>query len=510
MSKGCVYLVGAGPGDPGLITVRGRELLAEADIVIYDYLASPGLLACARPDAELIYVGKKAGAHTLKQEEINDLLVERAGAGAMIVRLKGGDPFVFGRGGEEALDLVAAGIDFEVVPGVTAGVAAAAYAGIPVTHRHVAGALGLITGHEAPDKAESDLDFQAMANWKGTLAFYMGVRNLGNICGALMAHGLDGDTPAALIRWGTTPRQRVVTGVVGDLAERVQAAGLKPPALIVIGQVVSLRAKLNWFERRPLFGRRIVVTRARTQASKLTDQLARLGAEVVELPTIRIEPPDDPAALREAIASLSSFDWVVLTSVNAVAALMEAIDAAGLDSRALAGVRVCAIGPSTAARLGQSGLRPDAIPPAFRGDAVCEALAALGPLDGARVLYPRTDIAPRELPDDLASRGAVVTEAVAYRTVPEAVDADRLDELFGPDGVDWVTFTSSSTVTNLLKSVSADRLRSCGARTASIGPATSRTLREHGFDPTVEASAHTIAGLVEAILESERPGGRSS
>lgn len=507
MSKGRVYLVGAGPGAPGLITVRGRQLLGEADVVVYDYLSSPRLLALARPDAERIYVGKKAGAHTLKQEEINQLLVDRAAAGATVVRLKGGDPYVFGRGGEEALYLVAAGIEFEVVPGVTAAVAAAAYAGIPVTHRGLSGALGLITGHETSDKPESDQDFQAMADWKGTLAFYMGVSNLGRICEALMERGMDGATPAALIRWGTTAAQQVVTGTVADLARRVEAAGLKPPALIVIGEVVTLREKLNWFERRPLFGKRIVVTRARAQASKLTDRLAALGADVRELPMIRIDPPDDPAPLAETVASLSGFDWVVFTSVNTVASFFSALGDSGLDSRALAGRRVCAIGPSTANRLGEFGIRPDVVPAVFRSDAVCDVLAAVAPVDGAQVLYPRANIAPRDLPDELIARGAKLTEVVAYCTAPETVDADEADEIFAPGQVDWITFTSSSTVENLLAAVSADRLKASGARTASIGPATSTTLRKLGFEPTIEAETHTIPGLVAAILKLDAAGG---
>ena len=502
MSQGRVYLVGAGPGDPGLITVRGRDLIARADVVVYDYLSSPRLLEGIRPDAERIYVGKQAGAHTLSQDEINKLLVAKAAEGATVVRLKGGDPFVFGRGGEEALALVQAGIGFEVVPGVTAGIAAAAYAGIPATHRGMAASLALITGHEAPGKSESDLDFETLAKWTGTLAFYMGVRNVGRICQALMDHGMDGATPAALIRWGTTPRQQVVTGTVGDIAERVRAAGLKPPALIVIGEVVGLREDLSWFERRPLFGRRIIVTRARRQASRLSDRLQELGAEVLELPTIRIESPQDPAPLEQAAQSASSFDWTVFTSVNAVDALFGALDRAGLDSRAIGGCKVCAIGPSTAQRLGRFGIRPDLQPPAFNSAAVCDALAGACDLRGARILYPRADIAPRDLPDALASRGADVTDVVAYRTVPEPVDPDTFDELFA-DGVAWITFTSSSTVRNFFDAVPPGRLDPAAVRAASIGPATSRTLGEFGVTPAVEADTHTIAGLVDAIIESE-------
>jgi len=503
MKAGRVYLVGAGPGDPGLITVRGRELLAAADVIVYDHLASPKLLEWARPEAERIHVGKRAGAHTLSQDEINELLIAKAGGGAAVVRLKGGDPFVFGRGGEEALALAKAGIDFEVVPGVTAGVAAA-YAGIPATHRGLSAGLALITGHEAPGKDESDLDFALLAKWPGTLAFYMGVRNVDRICRELMANGMDGKTPAAMIRWAATPRQQVVAGTVADLAERVRRAQLTPPALIVIGRVVALREELAWFERRPLLGRRVVVTRARRQASRLAERLEGLGAEVIELPTIRIDPPEDPAPLARAVRSVGSFDWIVFTSVNAVDAVFEAMDSAGLDARALAGCKVCAIGPATADSLAQRGIRPDLLPPSFDGKALCQALAAGGKLAGARVLCPRSDIATPDLPEALAGAGAEVTDVVAYRTAAEAVEPAAIDEL--PAGPAWITFTSSSTVRNFF-AAGGGRIDPAKVKAASIGPATSKTLREFGVAPAVEADPHTIDGLTDAILAAEAPGG---
>ena len=354
MSAGRVYLIGAGPGDPGLLTLRGKALLARADVVVYDYLVSPRLLEYAPARAERIYVGKRAGAHTLSQEEINRLLVERAGSGATVARLKGGDPFVFGRGGEEALALVDAGIPFEVVPGVTAGIAAPAYAGIPVTHRQLASGVGLLTGHEAPDKEESSLDWRALANWKGTLSFYMGTENLSPICEKLVAEGLDPQTPAAAIRWGTTPSQRVVTATVKTLAAAAQSAGLEPPVMIVIGRVVALREKLNWFERRPLFGRRIVVTRARAQASEFAALLEEQGAEVIELPTFRIEPPADPGPLKESVARAGEkFDWIAFTSVNAVDAFFGALSR-GRPGRPRAGA---AAGSRRSARRRRSGWR---------------------------------------------------------------------------------------------------------------------------------------------------------
>ncbi len=508
MSDGCVYLVGAGPGDPGLLTLRGREVLSQADVVVYDHLAPVSLLNHAPPEAERIYVGKQASAHTLSQEDIESLLVRLGREGKCVVRLKGGDPFVFGRGGEEALALVEANVAFEVVPGITAGIAAAAYAGIPVTHRELASNFGMVTGHEAPDKEGSDLDFHALADWKGTLAFYMGVKNLEAICASLMANGLDGQTPVAVIHWGTTSRQRVVTGVVQDIAAATKQADIKPPALVVVGKVVSLREKLNWFERRPLFGRRIVVTRARRQASQLATRLAQLGADVIELPTIRIEPPEDLSPLDEAARNLASFDWIVLTSVNGVDAFFAALDRVGLDSRALATNKICVIGPATAERLAQFGIRPDAQPARFVSAAIIETLAAIEDLKGRRVLCPRADVAPNDLIEDLTARGAIATEIVAYRTLPEDHDSERAAELFASGEIHWITFTSSSTVKNFFSLVRPEQLASCQARLASIGPVTSQTIREFGLQPSVEAKSHTISGLIDAILEAKRPGGK--
>jgi len=504
MSAGRVYLIGAGPGDPGLLTLRGKTLLARADVVVYDYLVSPRLLDYAPARAERIYVGKRAGAHTLSQEEINRLLVERAQSGAVVARLKGGDPFVFGRGGEEALALSDAGISFEVVPGVTAGIAAPAYAGIPVTHRQLASGVGLLTGHETPDKEESSLDWSALANWKGTLSFYMGTENLSPICDKLVAEGLDPQTPAAAIRWGTTPSQRVVTATVKTLAAAAQSAGLEPPVMIVIGRVVALRDKLNWFERRPLFGRRVVVTRARAQASEFVALLEEQGAEVIEFPTLRIEPPEDPRPLKESAARAGGrFDWIAFTSVHAVEALFGALSDIGLDSRALAGSRVAAIGPATAERLAQFGIRADVQPGTFTTADVVAALASTGDLKGRRVLCPRSDIAPPELTDALRERGAEVTEVIAYRTLPDDSSAAHVKELLGRGEVHWLTFTSSSTVRHFCSAVGPQGLVSSGLKVASIGPATSATLREFGLSSVVEAKEHTIPGLLNAIIQSE-------
>ncbi|HUU58621.1 MAG TPA: uroporphyrinogen-III C-methyltransferase, partial [Phycisphaerae bacterium] len=505
-SGGCVYLVGAGPGDPGLITVRGRDLLSQADVVVYDRLVAPRLLECARPDAELIYAGKQPGTRAMSQEQINELLISRARGGAGVVRLKGGDPFVFGRGGEEALALAEAGIRFEVVPGVTAGVAAPAYAGIPVTHRMMAGSFAMATGQEATDKDAPDLDYDALARWKGTLEFYMGVRNLEPICKALMDHGLSGETPAAVIQWGTTPRQHVIAGPLHTLPSLAAEADVTPPAMIIIGEVVRLRERLAWFERRPLFGRRVVVTRARAQASGLAAKLESLGAEVVEMPTIRIEPAEDPAALLKAVGELDSFDWIVFTSVNAVDALSAAIEQAGLDSRALHGSRICAIGPATAERLGRFGLRADAQPEKFATAEIVNTLVAIQDLTGARVLCPRSDVAPADLADALTARGALVRAVTAYRTVPDCTGAERVAEMLANDETHWITFTSSSTVRNFFRAVAPEAVRSSGARLASIGPATSAALAEVGFAPSIEADPHTTDGVVDAILTQEAAG----
>ena len=503
MSEARVYLVGAGPGDPGLVTLRGREVLALADVVVYDALISKRLLDHAPAEAERIYVGKRAAQHTLSQEGINALLVEKARAGATVVRLKGGDPYVFGRGGEEALALVEAGIDFQVVPGVTAAIAAPACAGIPVTHRHMASGVALVTGHEADDKADSALDWDALARWPGTLVFYMGVKNLAAISANLIAHGRSAETPAAAVRRGTTPRQQTITGTLATLPQAAEQAGLEPPAVILVGDVVTLRDRLQWFERRPLFGRRIVVTRARAQASELAKRLEAAGAETLEAPAIRIEPPDDPAPLQTAALHAASFHWIVFTSVNGVEAYFEALADAGLDARALAAARIATIGPATAERLARFGLRPDLQPETFTGAAVAEALAATGNLAGLRILLPRADIAPKELPKALAAQGAEVHQVVAYRTAPDTASCDVVAEALEADEIDWLTFTSSSTVGNFIGVVGKDRVCASRARIASIGPTTSATLRGAGLEPTVEADPHTIPGLVDAIVSCE-------
>ncbi len=497
MSRGVVFLVGAGPGDPGLITVRGLEALRTAEVVVFDALANPRLLREARADAELISVGKRGGCHTMKQEEINALLVAKGNEGKRVCRLKGGDPFVFGRGGEEALALAEAGVPFEVVPGVTAGIAAPAYAGIPVTHRGLASSVAFVTGHEDPTKESSDIAWDKLATGVGTLVFYMGVKNLSHIVEQLTSNGLAPETPAAVIQWGTAPQQLTATGTLANIAER--AAGMEAPAVLVVGKVAALRKELAWFERRPLFGRRIVVTRARAQASELCQQLEALGAEVVEMPTIRIEPPSDWAPLDQAIAELAAFDWVLFTSVNGVDGFFARLAAAGKDARALP--RVAAIGPATAERLAGHGIRPDCQPDRFTGAELVAALAARESLSGKRVLLPRAADVPETVRTGLEAAGAVVREVDAYRTIVGGqADEETLRRVLAGE-VDAVTFTSSSTVRGFVDALGRERLAALpsSVRLVSIGPVTTATARELGLAIAAEAEAHTIAGLVAAL-----------
>lgn len=506
MKNGMVYLVGAGPGDYKLITVKGLEAIAKADCLVYDRLADDRLLAHARADAELIYVGKASSEHTLRQEEINALLVAKAREGKTVVRLKGGDPFVFGRGGEEALELVAAGIAFEVVPGVTSAVAVPAYAGIPVTHRGIATSFAVITGHEDPTKGESSLRWDKLAQGADTLVFLMGVENLPYITAKLIEHGRSPATPAAVIRWGTKPEQEALVTTVGAAAEDVAKNGLKPPAIFIVGEVVGLRDKLAWFDRRPLFGRRVLVTRAREQASSLTGALEALGAECIEAPAITIVPPESYEPLDAAIASLGSYDWLVFTSVNGVDHFLARLQAAGRDSRALGGRKLAAIGVATAARLRQAGLIADIVPAEFRAEGIVEALAGhIKP--GTRLLVPRAEVARDVLPEKLAEMGAVVDIVTAYRTVSGDSDGPALAGRLAAGEIDLVTFTSSSTVTNLLRLLGpAGPDLVAKARVVCIGPVTAETCLENGIRPDVIAEEYTIAGLVKAIGELYKEG----
>ncbi|BBO92023.1 uroporphyrinogen-III C-methyltransferase [Desulfosarcina ovata] len=500
---GKVYLVGAGPGDPGLITVRGVDCIARADVVVYDYLASPALLAHARPDAELIYVGKKGGDHTLPQEGINALIVEKARNGAVVARLKGGDPFIFGRGGEEAEVLIAAGIAFEVIPGVTAAIGASAYAGIPLTHRDFTSDVAFVTGHEDPTKTTSSVDWKALATGIGTLVFFMGVKNLPLIAANLVENGRPADTPVAVIRWGTTPHQETVTGTLDSIVEMVRKAGIKAPAIIIVGGVVKLRESMQWFEKRPLLGQRIVVTRARQQASNLVQRLTEAGAECVQCPTIKVVPPADGAPLDRAIADLDQYDWVVFTSVNGVGYFFRRLFEKGLDVRALGHLKTACIGPATAAHLRSFGLGSDIIPTSYRAESVVEAFVAT-PVAGLKILLPRAKEARSVLPVELTRMGATVDEVTAYETLQAQSDTDALIKRLDAGTIDMVTFTSSSTVTNFHRMLPPDRAHQlmAGVSVASIGPITSQTARDLGYTVTIEAEDFTIDGLVKAILHA--------
>ncbi len=528
-----VYLVGAGPGDPGLMTARSLELIASADAIYYDRLIPPGALDGARPGAELVYVGKRPGdvpvdrrphghrstGTSVPQEETNGRLVEAARAGKSVVRLKGGDPFVFGRGGEEGEVLRAAGVEFEVVPGVTAGVAASAYAGIPVTHRDDASAVAFVTGHEDPEKGETSLDWESLARFPGTLVFYMGVKRLADNAAALIAAGRDANEPAAAVERGTMEGQRTVAATLGTLAEAVEREGIGAPALIVVGPVVERREALAWLERRPLHGRRVVVTRARAQASGLAATLRDLGAEVVELPAIRIEPRIESEEVRRAVERVGDGDYalICLTSPNGVLLLFEALREAGLDARALGktpkqprvggggsgGVgevsaagrtTVAAIGPGTARALAEHGVVADVMPERFVAEAMVEALEDVD-LDGKRVLVARAAEARDVLPDALRERGAEVDVVALYETVREEPAEETIE---AAQSADYVTFTSSSTVHNLTEAL-GDRFPAA-ARIVSIGPITSEAARDAGLEVAVEAERHDIDGLVEGLL----------
>lgn len=502
VDKGIVYLVGAGPGQPKLITVKGLECLRQADAVIYDRLVNPRLLQEVRDGAELICVGKMAGKHPFSQDEINVLLVEKANEGKVIVRLKGGDPFVFGRGGEEAEILAEAGIAFKVVPGVTSAIAALAYAGIPVTHRDYTSTFAVVTGHEDPTKENSDIDWARLSTGIGTLVFLMGVGNLPLIVEQLIKHGRAPQTPVALVRWGTEPRQETVCGTLADIVEKVQKAGLKSPAVIVVGEVVSLREKLRWFDRldrRPLFGKRVLVTRSREQASVLSERLMELGAEPVEFPVIQIVPPDDYSPLDEAIRRLSLYDWIIFTSVNGVKAFIARLKTQGKDIRALAGLKICAIGPATAEELSRYCLNVDYVPEKYVAEAIVEEI---GDVEGQRILLPRSDIAREMLAVGLAKAGAEVDEVVAYRTVLGDPPEEAIKSMLLAGEVDIVTFTSSSTVRNFGTMMEdgdfAEILK--GPLVACIGPITARTARELGIKVDVVAEEYDIKGLVKAIV----------
>ncbi|MFN2621489.1 MAG: uroporphyrinogen-III C-methyltransferase [Chthoniobacterales bacterium] len=494
--KGKCFLVGAGPGDLGLVTLRTKECIERAEVIVYDYLCNPEMLRWASETAELIFAGKKAGAHTLSQEQINALLVEKTREGKNVVRLKGGDPFLFGRGGEEAQALAAAKLPFVIVPGVSSAIAGPAYAGIPVTHRGKNSHVTFFTGHEDPAKEESAIDFAALAKLGGTQVMLMGVERIGAIAQEMIANGVRKDLPVGLIRWATTERQQTLVGTLENIAQKVAAAGFAAPAIAVFGEVVNLRDELKWFEDRPLSGKRIVVTRTRKQAGALTEQLRSLGADVIELPTIRIEPPTDLRAFAELVQDAHGYDWIVFTSPNGVNAFFDLFYKLYDDAREIGGARIAAIGPATAQRLKDFHLHVDLMPDEFVAESLVREFRKEGGIENLRVLIARAEKARDLLPKELSALGAIVDEGFAYRTVPETRDDSGARRRLLEEGADLITFTSSSTVENFL---ALELPWPAKMQVASIGPITSKTARDRGLKVAVEARRHDIPGLVEAI-----------
>jgi len=501
---GVVYLVGAGPGDPGLLTLRGGELLVLADAIVYDALANPALLAMAsvaerETPVELHDVGKRGGAsESARQDDINALLVRLAKEGKRVVRLKGGDPFVFGRGSEEAEALAEAGVPFEVVPGVTAGIAAPAYAGIPVTHRGLSTSVTFVTGHEDPLKEKNTVDWSALARAGGTIVLYMGVKSLPRIASTLISAGMPAETPAAAVRWGTYGKQQTVTATVATLADEIQRAGLEAPVITVIGPVVALRNSIAWFDKRPLFGKRILVTRAQAQAATLSELLIAEGADVVEMPATRVEALD-PSDVESAIAGLGGYEWVIFTSQNGVRVFWDALRRKELDARAFANAKVAAVGPATAEALLDRGIAVDVSPERFVAEALLDALRERKDVRGCRVLYAAAEGARDVLPEGLSDMGAQVDRISLYRSVADGAGADDVRATLVNGEVDLVTFTSASAVRAFVSAVGDDAGKR--AKAASIGPVTSEAIRAAGIDIAVESDVATMSGLVEAICD---------
>jgi uroporphyrinogen III methyltransferase/synthase len=503
---GRVYLVGAGPGDAGLLTLRGAELLARADVVVHDALVNPELLRLAPRSAEIIFGGKRGRDKAIAQRELNELLIAKARAGKAVVRLKGGDPYVFGRGGEEAEQLADAGIPFEVVPGVSSFVAVPGYAGVPLTHRAHCSRLTLITGHEDPAKEEATIDWAQVARTPGTKVIMMGTDRIGQIAGMLVAHGMDAATPVAMVQWGTTGRQHSIAGTLGTIAQVAAKEHIGPPTVAVIGEVVKLREKLNWFEKRPLFGQRIVVTRALEQAGQLTRRLQEHGAEVLEAPTIRIEPPTRREDFVDALLSLNSYDWLVFTSPNGVAKFFEYFFKHFHDMRDIGGARIAAVGPGTANKLKELHLQVDLMPEQALAAGIAEAFAGFQSIENLKICLLRAEVANRELPEALEALGAIVDDIACYKTVPETEDPSGAAARLSQEGADWLTFTSGSTVEQFHARFDLPALLGKFPRmkVATIGPETSKTLAALGLKPALEARQHTIDGLVEALLAARK------
>jgi uroporphyrinogen III methyltransferase/synthase len=504
-SKGFVYLVGAGPGDAGLLTLRGAELLQRADVVVYDMLVNPELLRLAPAGAELISRGSRGTDKALSQEQLNELIVTKAREGKTVVRLKGGDPYIFGRGGEEAEELAAAKIPFEVVPGVSSIVAAPNYAGIPITHRDHCSTFTVLTGHEDPDKEESDLDFEQIARIPGTKIILMGLKRLGELTKTLIARGLPAETPVAIVRWGTTGQQQSIEGTLLTIAMLAAEKNFSAPAITIIGDVVKLRSKLNWFEHRPLFGQRIVVTRTREQASQLSKQLNDLGAAVLEIPTIKIEPPSEDRRqyIVDALLELNSYNWLIFTSPNGVTAFFDLFFKRFNDLRDIGGVRIAAIGPATAAKLKELHLQVDFMPEEAVGSKIAEGLDKYESVENLKICLLRAEVANPELPKALEELGAIVDDIAVYKTVPENADLTGSAASLLESGADWITFTSASTVEHFHARFDLPKLLKQFPKTrlASIGPETSKAIKALDLKPTLEAKEHTVDGLVSALLK---------
>jgi uroporphyrinogen III methyltransferase/synthase len=507
MKTGKVYLVGAGPGDPGLITQKGLDCLAKADVIICDHLVDKQVLQWAPAGIEIVYAGKTPSKHTKEQVDINRLLVDKANEGKIVVRLKGGDPFIFGRGGEEAAVLADNGIPFEIVPGISSATAVPAYAGIPVTHRGLSSSFAVITGHEDPDKEKSSINWEKLATATDTLVFLMGMRNLPEIVGKLIEHGRRPDTPAAVINNGTQPEQRTVTGTLQDIVDKVTEAALSSPAVIVVGDVVRLRDKLGWFDNQPLFGRNILVTRAQHQAATLSRLLYEHGARPVELPLIDIQLILDTAELDSAISNLNQYQWIVFTSVNGVELFFKQLHTLKQDARALHGVKICVIGPATAEAVESKGLVPDCCPAVFTSQGIIDALKQWN-IAGQRFLLPRADIADRQLNEDLARLGAEVHEVSVYKTVAPSGAQSRLKEVLSSNAIDVIALTSSSTVQNLLAAVQNEHISLSNVKIACIGPKTADTVTAAGLKVDIIAREHTMPGLVAAMEQYFRKESR--
>ncbi len=498
---GKVYIIGAGPGDPGLLTIKGLQCIKEADVIVYDYLANRQFLRFAREGVEAIHVGKRGFVHTMPQEEINRLLIEKARQGKVVARLKGGDPFIFGRGGEEALVLKEAGIPFEIVPGVSSAVAAPAYAGIPLTHRAYNSTVAFITGHEDPTKGSSRIAWDKVAGM-GTIVFLMGIKNLKKNIERLIAHGKDPDTPVAIVRWGTKPEQETVTGTLRTIVEEAEERDFKPPAVVVVGEVVRLRERLNWFETKPLFGKRILITRTREQAGEFSELLRREGAEPIEFPTIEVRPPDSWEEADRAIASIESYDWIIFTSVNGVKYFLERFYHLGRDIRDLKGIRICAIGPRTAERVSALGIRVDLTPEEYRAEGVIESLEREG-IKGRRFLLPRALVAREILPEGIRRRGGEIHVVPVYKTVrPEGEEKEEVERLLVEKAIHLVTFTSSSTVKNFADIFGRERIGDLlkGIAVGCIGPITAQTARDLGIDVSFMPQEYTIRAFVEETI----------